>query len=325
MAPMAPMAPMDPRQALRTLDEVLERGRALAEEAGTLEELERARTRALGRKSTFSEVQRALGTLAEEDRREVGRRANEVREALQAALEARRAALQEHEDRARLEADRVDVTLSGRRPRGGSLHPLTIVEREILDVFVSLGYRVAEGPEVETSWYNFDALNIGPDHPARKVTDIMPETRFVAVGDMDPVIAKPLQQLIQRLGLQDRFVFLGFRSDVPEILSELDVFVLSSVSEGFPLATLEAMAAARPLIVTRCGGPQEIVEDGRTGLLIPPADPDALAGRICELLADPGRAAALGRAARVKVESTFTLEKMIRDYECLYERVLTGA
>ena len=160
---------------------------------------------------------------------------------------------------------------------------------------------------------------------ARKVTDIMPETRFVAVGDMDPVIAKPLQQLIQRLGLQDRFTFLGFRSDVPEILSELDVFVLSSVSEGFPLVTLEAMAAAKPMIVTRSGGPQEIVEDGRTGLLIPPADPDALAGKICELLADPGRAATLARTARAKVASTFTLEKMLRDYERLYQRVLTGA
>ncbi len=159
---------------------------------------------------------------------------------------------------------------------------------------------------------------------ARKVSDTMPETRFVAVGDMDPVIAKPLLGSIERLGLQDRFIFLGFRSDVPEILSDLDVFVLCSVSEGFPLVMLEAMAAAKPVVVTRSGGPQEIVEDGCTGVLVPPADPGALAEKICELLANPERAAALARTARAKVESTFTLEKMIRDYECLYERLMNG-
>lgn len=160
---------------------------------------------------------------------------------------------------------------------------------------------------------------------ARKVADAMPDTRFVAVGDIDPVIAKPLFESIERLGLQDRFLFLGFRSDVPEILSELDVFVLSSVSEGFPLVALEAMASARPVVVTRSGGPQEIIEDGRTGLLIPPADPDALAEKICELLDNPERAAALARTARARVESTFTLERMIRDYERLYERLLNRA
>ncbi len=159
---------------------------------------------------------------------------------------------------------------------------------------------------------------------ALKVKDSMPQTRFVAVGDMDPAIAKPLLGLVEQLGLQDRFIFLGFRSDVPEILGELDVFVLSSVSEGFPLVMLEAMAAAKPVIVTRSGGPQEIVEDGRTGLLIPPADPDALAGKICELLANPERAAALARTARAKVASDFTLERMIHEYERLYERLMNG-
>jgi glycosyltransferase involved in cell wall biosynthesis len=160
---------------------------------------------------------------------------------------------------------------------------------------------------------------------ARKVVDAAPDTRFVAVGDIDPIIAKPLFASIKRLGLQDRFLFLGFRTDVPEFLSELDVFVLPSVSEGFPLVALEAMASARPIIVTRSGGPQEIIEDGKTGLLVPPADPDALAEKICELLGNPERAAVLARAARAKLVSTFTLERMIRDYERLYERLLNVA
>jgi len=160
---------------------------------------------------------------------------------------------------------------------------------------------------------------------ARKVSDAMPQTRFVAIGEMDHGIAKRLQDLITQMSLQDRFSFLGFREDVPDILGDLDLFVLSSVSEGFSLATVEAMAAGKPVIVTRSGGPQEIVEDGRTGYLTPPADPDALAEKICELLANPERAAALAQTARAKMASTFTLERMIRDYESLYERLLNGA
>ncbi len=160
---------------------------------------------------------------------------------------------------------------------------------------------------------------------AHKVTAAMPQTRFVAIGEIDPGIGKRLQDLVRQMSLQDHFSFLGFREDVPDILGDLDLFVLSSVSEGFSLATVEAMAADKPVIVTRSGGPQEIVEDGRTGYLTPPADPDALAGRICELLANPERAAALAQAARAKVGSTFTLERMTCDYERLYERLLNGA
>jgi glycosyltransferase involved in cell wall biosynthesis len=153
---------------------------------------------------------------------------------------------------------------------------------------------------------------------ARKVADTGADARFVAVGDVDRVLGKPLFELIDQLGIQDRFHFLGFRSNVPEILSELDVFVLPSVSEGFPLVALEAMASARPIVVTRSGGPQEIVENERTGLLVPPADPDALAAKICELLNQPERAATLAQRAQDKVIGSFILERMIREYEQLY-------
>jgi phenylalanyl-tRNA synthetase alpha chain len=162
---------MEPSEALRTLDAELERGQRLFAAAGTLEELERAQISVLGRKSTLGEVQKSLGSLSEDDRREVGRRANEVRAALQDALDERRDLLQRGERRAQLERDRVDVTLPGRRPRPGSLHPLTATEYEIVDVFTRLGYRVVEGPEAETDYYNFTALNIPEDHPARGERD----------------------------------------------------------------------------------------------------------------------------------------------------------
>ena len=157
---------------------------------------------------------------------------------------------------------------------------------------------------------------------ARQVCAADPQTRFVAVGDIDQELAKPLWQLLDEFKLRDRVHFLGFREDVPEILRDLDVFVLSSTSEGLPLVTLEAMGAGKPVVVTRCGGPQEVVDEGRTGYVVPPADAGALAERIWELLRSPEEAANLGAAAREKVQREFSVERMVANYEELYERVL---
>ncbi len=162
---------MDPEQARRTLEEERDRGLRIIAEAASLEELERARIALLGRRSPWSEVQRSLGALPPEDRRELGRLANEVKAALDAALDARRAELAARAEDELLQTDRVDVTLPGRRLRPGSLHPLTIVQDEIVEIFMRMGYQVAEGPEIEDDWHNFEALNIPPDHPARTMKD----------------------------------------------------------------------------------------------------------------------------------------------------------
>jgi len=162
---------MDPNEALRVLHAEHDRGLAIISKAGSTEELESAKVSVLGRKSPFTEVQRSLGSFGPDDRRRLGAVANEVRTSLQAALDERRAALSGLEEGRLLEADRVDVTLPGRRPRPGSLHPLTIVERQIVGIFTRMGYRVAEGPEIEDDWHNFEALNIPPDHPARTMKD----------------------------------------------------------------------------------------------------------------------------------------------------------
>jgi phenylalanyl-tRNA synthetase alpha chain len=163
--------PVDPRSALRILQEQAERGREAIASASSLADLEAVERAVLGRRSPFAEVQRSLGDLGPEDRREVGRRANEVRRGLEGALEERRSELEAEAEVALLEADRIDLTLPGRRPRPGSVHPLAAVLDEIVETFTRMGYRVVEGPEVETEYYNFDALNIPEDHPARKVTD----------------------------------------------------------------------------------------------------------------------------------------------------------
>jgi len=165
------MAGLDPNQALRTLDDELARARRLAADAGSMEELGRAEAAIMGRKSPFSEIQRALGSLPAADRPVVGRRVHEVRLALRELFESRRAELESAGEATLVESDRVDMTLPGRAPRHGSVHPLSALQVRIVEVFTRMGYRVVEGPEVETDWYNFQALNIPPDHPARSEKD----------------------------------------------------------------------------------------------------------------------------------------------------------
>lgn len=164
---------MDPTKAIRTLEEARMQGLAAIATAPTFEDLREAEVAALGRKSALARVQRSLGELPDEDRRRMGMAVNDTFEALRSAVAEREAALRAEREHAAAEADRIDVTLPGRRPPAGGLHPITQTERRIVDVFVSLGYRVSEGPEMETDWYNFQALNMPPDHPARTMQDTL--------------------------------------------------------------------------------------------------------------------------------------------------------
>jgi phenylalanyl-tRNA synthetase alpha chain len=162
---------MDAQQMLRSLEQERERGLRAFSEATTMAELDAALVSILGRKAPFSEVQRVVGSLAPEERKTVGTVVNETRAALQHAADGRRSELGAIAEEALLVADRVDLSLPGRTPRRGSLHPLSLAEDAIVDVFLRLGYRVVEGPEIEDEWHNFDALNIPPDHPARTMKD----------------------------------------------------------------------------------------------------------------------------------------------------------
>ena len=140
--------------------------------AGTTTALEDLRVRYLGRRSELTATLRSIGSLPAEERGPVGKAANEVRVALEAALEERSGELAGGELERRLTEDRVDVTLPGDPPPPlGALHLITQTRREIEDIFVGLGFRVAEGPEVEYDYYNFTSLNHPPDHPARMLQD----------------------------------------------------------------------------------------------------------------------------------------------------------
>ncbi len=139
--------------------------------AQSLDELEQVRIRFTGKKGELTQLLRGMGQVPPEERPAVGRLVNEARDEVEAALAARQQELTALALEARLKAEAVDVTLPGWAPVLGRRHPLTQVLDEIKRVFVGLGFQVVEGPEIETDWYNFEALNIPPDHPARDLQD----------------------------------------------------------------------------------------------------------------------------------------------------------
>lgn len=130
-----------------------------------------------------------------------------------------------------------------------------------------------------------------------------------------------LEKEASDLGIADNVKFMGFRDDIPSLLQAVDVFVLPSLSEGLPLSILEALSLQKPVVATNVGGIPEIVEDGTTGYLVPPRNPEALAEKILLLLRHPEIAANVGQAGRKKVEKDFGLEKMVREYQSLYEEL----
>lgn len=134
-----------------------------------------------------------------------------------------------------------------------------------------------------------------------------------------------LEQEATELGVRDRVLLTGYRSDVPALLDELDLFVLASTTEGMPLVVLEAMAHAKPVVATAVGGTPEVVVDGVTGRLIPAGDEDALAAALSELLADPGRAKTMGEAGRTRVVASFSVDAMTARVLAIYDSILKAA
>jgi phenylalanyl-tRNA synthetase alpha chain len=139
--------------------------------AGDLDALARAKTEHLGDRSPLALVRQALGTLPKTDRADTGRRVNVARTEAQHSYDARLAALRAERDAAILVAERIDVTLPSTRQPVGARHPITILAEHVADTFIAMGWELAEGPEVETEQFNFDALNFLPDHPARGMQD----------------------------------------------------------------------------------------------------------------------------------------------------------
>ncbi|MGH2978980.1 MAG: phenylalanine--tRNA ligase subunit alpha [Solirubrobacterales bacterium] len=156
---------------LERLERIAEEAERAVLEASSAAELEELRVRYLGRKAELTSILRSIPELPPEQRAEVGRRGNDARRALEELVGARAAALQSRELEHALGEEAVDVTLPGDPVQVGHLHLVTTTRRELEDIFVGLGFRVVEGPEVELDFYNFTALNHPPGHPARMLQD----------------------------------------------------------------------------------------------------------------------------------------------------------
>ncbi|MFP5225554.1 MAG: phenylalanine--tRNA ligase subunit alpha [Actinomycetota bacterium] len=155
------------------IEEILEEGTAAITAATNLEGLDAARVRVLGRKAPLAGLNQSMGALKPDERREVGKALNQARARLESLFEERSADLAAKAEAAQLARDGLDLTLPGRGRPAGHPHPLRLIEQRVVDAFVGMGYRVADGPEVEDDWHNFQALNMPPDHPARSMQDTL--------------------------------------------------------------------------------------------------------------------------------------------------------
>ena len=151
---------------------------------------------------------------------------------------------------------------------------------------------------------------------AVEIIERFPDARFEIVGagpERDALIARAAAH-----GVAHAFTFAGHCEDVPARLADADIFVLPSRSESFPNAILEAMAAGLPIVASGVGGILELIDDGRTGWLVPPGEDEALASRVMHLMADPAESARLGAAARADAEARFSFDRMIAAFESIY-------
>ena len=162
--------------------------------AGTLDELKTVRLEHVADRSPLALMNRAIGGLDPADRKTAGRLVGQARREVSSALDERQVVLEAERDERMLVEEAVDVTLPWERRAVGARHPLYSLVEKVAEIFVALGYEVADGPEVEAEWFNFDALNIGPDHPTRQTSD----TFFVESEDAGVVLrthTSPVQVL----------------------------------------------------------------------------------------------------------------------------------
>jgi phenylalanyl-tRNA synthetase alpha chain len=153
------------------LQRIAAEARARLAGASTVDELEQLRVAVLGKKGDLTQLLRSMGTVEASERPAMGKLVNDVRVELETEMDAKLAALSNAEKNAKLAAEKMDVTIPGKKPQSGHLHPLSVVRRELEDIFIGMGFEIAEGPEVEWDHFNFTLLNLPPNHPARDMHD----------------------------------------------------------------------------------------------------------------------------------------------------------
>lgn len=160
---------------------------------------------------------------------------------------------------------------------------------------------------------------------AKRILPDFPDTRFVMVGEAtrgEDEEANAILDRIEKAGLRDRMILTGYRDDVPDLLGAMDLFLFPTHSEAFGLVIVEAMAMGTPVVSADCDGVPDIVEDGRTGLLVSPTDVEGLTAAVADLLGDEQKRRIFGKAGRERAEALFSEEKMCGELERLYHRLM---
>src|SRR5690606_16405404 len=189
-------------------------GSDLADVEALLRELGELRVRHTGKKSELAQSKKLIGKVAAEERGTFGQHVQSVEREITTRLEAAESRLKEFFSKAKIERDRLDVTIPGRRPRTGHLHPITLLRQKIEDIFVSMGYAIEDDREIETDHYNFDALNIPEGHPARESQDTFYTTDGFALRSQTSTVQI---RAMERRGVPIRIIAPGkvFRRDTP--------------------------------------------------------------------------------------------------------------
>ena len=171
-----------------------EAANAVKQAVASIGDLNDIRVKYLGKKGELTTILRGLGQLSKEDRPRIGQIVNEARQQLEQLIAEKNEELRSAELQKRLGSEKIDVTLAGRRPARGHLHPLTLTLMEIKDIFMRMGFSVAEGPETEKAYYNFEALNLPKDHPARDMQDSFYITEDILMrSQTSPVQARTME------------------------------------------------------------------------------------------------------------------------------------
>ncbi len=232
-----------------TLSDLEARAVSLLGQASDATSLENARIEFLGRKGALAIVSKEMAKLTAEQRAAVGKRLNAIKTRLESLYEERKAAFARAALDARLEAEWLDLTIPPPGARPGSLHPLTQIQKELEDLFTSMGFAVVDGPEVETEWHNFDALNIPPTHPARDAQD----TFWLTDGHLLRTHTSPVQvRAMEKFGAPLRIIAPGrvFRNEEVDASHEHTFYQLEgmmvdrNVSIGHMLYFMKSLLAA---------------------------------------------------------------------------------
>ncbi|MBC7912446.1 MAG: phenylalanine--tRNA ligase subunit alpha [Pyrinomonadaceae bacterium] len=229
-------------------------GLTLVEAEAAQRELVDARTRHTGKKSALASVKKLIGRVAAEDRADFGQQVQQLETEIVASLEEAEATLKEFISVARTERERIDVTLPGTRPRRGHLHPITLLRQRIEDIFVSLGYAIEDDREIETDYYNFDALNIPEGHPARASQDTFYTTEGFALRSQTSTVQI---HAMERRTAPLRMIAPGrvFRRDTPDATHNPMFFQVEGlcVDRGITMAHLKGTLSE---FVHRLFGPE---------------------------------------------------------------------